>query len=189
MRKIRIMEHISLDGITEHDRDYEYAGWSAAYRSPEGLALLVAASGTNFDLLLGRTTYDIWSGYWPTATGSPMAEKLNAAKKYIATHRPESLAWGPVTDLGTDVIESIRKLKAEDGPDLIVWGSSTLTSPLLEAGLVDELVLITYPVLLGRGKRLLSDKVDARELALVSTKPTPTGVSFNTYRYVGPLKK
>lgn len=189
MRKIRIMEHISLDGVTEHDRDYEYAGWSAAYRSPEGAAAVVEASGTNFDLLLGRTTYDIWSGYWPTATGSPMAEKLNAARKYIATHRPESLAWGPVTALGTDIIASVRNLKAEDGPDLIIWGSSSLTSPLLEAGLVDELVLITYPVLLGRGKRLFADKGYAQELALVSTKTTSAGVCFNTYRYVGPLKK
>ena len=117
-----------------------------------------------------------------------MADALNAATKYVATHRPKTLAWGPVKDLGADIIEGVRGLKSQEGPDLIVWGSSTLTSPLLAHGLVDELVLITYPVLLGRGKRVLSDTVDARELAFVSSKATPTGVLLNTYRYVGSLR-
>ena len=117
-----------------------------------------------------------------------MANAINAATKHIATHRPDSLEWGPVKDLGKDIIAGIRELKSTDGPDLIVSGSSTLTSVLLREGLVDEVVLITYPVLLGRGKRILSDTIDARELAFVSTKATPTGVLLNTYRYVGALK-
>ena len=85
-------------------------------------------------------------------------------------------------------MEGVRGLKSRDGPDLIVWGSSTLTSVLLEQGLVDEVVLIVYPVLLGRGKRFFSDGADPRELALVSTKATPTGVLMNTYRHVGALR-
>ena len=105
---------------------------------------------------------------------------LNAATKYVATHRPESLEWGPVGDLGADIMEGIRDIKSKDGPDLIVWGSSTLTSVLLEQGLVDEVVLIVYPVLLGRGKRFFSDSADPQELAFVSTKATPTGVLLNT---------
>jgi dihydrofolate reductase len=117
-----------------------------------------------------------------------MADSINAATKYVATHRPESLAWGPVKDLGSDIVESIRRVKSEKGPDLIVWGSSTLTSVLLAQGLVDELVLIVYPVLLGRGKRILSDHVSARELAYVSTKTTPTGLLVNTYRHLGSLR-
>jgi dihydrofolate reductase len=117
-----------------------------------------------------------------------MADSLNAATKYVATHRPDRLEWGPVGDLGADVMEGIRRVKSTDGPDLIVWGSSTLTSPLLGQGLVDEVVLIVYPVLLGRGKRIFSDSVDARELALVSTKATPTGALINTYRHVGSLR-
>jgi dihydrofolate reductase len=95
---------------------------------------------------------------------------------------------GPVKDLGADIIEGVRGIKSKDGPDLIVWGSSTLTSVLLGQGLVDEVVLFVYPVLLGRGKRILSDRVDARELALVSTKATSSGVLMNTYRHVGSLR-
>jgi dihydrofolate reductase len=188
MRKIRIFEHISLDGVIEHDGDYAYGAWTAPYRSPAGLAAVIEAHGTGFDLLLGRRTYDLWADYWPKAGESPMADALNAATKYVATHTPDSLGWRPVKDLGADIIEGVRGIKSKDGPDLIVWGSSTLTSVLLEQGLVDEVVLFVYPVLLGRGKRILSGRVDARELALVSTKATSSGVLMNTYRHVGSLR-
>jgi dihydrofolate reductase len=188
MRKIRIFEHISLDGVIEHDDGYEYGAWTAPSRTPAGLASVLEAYGTGFDLLLGRHTYDLWSSFWPKAGSSPMADRLNAATKYVATHRREGLEWGPAKDLGADIIEGVRGLKSKDGPDLIVSGSSTLTSVLLGQGLVDEVVLIVYPVLLGRGKRFFSDTVDARELAFVSSKATPTGVLMNTYRYVGPLR-
>jgi dihydrofolate reductase len=191
MRKLRIFEHISLDGVIAPpgDDDYANGGWTAPYRSPAGLEAVLEAQGTGFDLLLGRHTYDLWSSYWPKAGNSPMANSLNAATKYVATHRPESLGWGPVKDLGADVMEGIRRVKSEGGPDLIVWGSSTLTSVLFGQGLVDEVVLIVYPVLLGRGKRLFSDSIDPRELALVSTKTTSTGLFLNTYRHVGSLRK
>jgi dihydrofolate reductase len=189
MRKIRIIEHVSLDGVMEQNADYEYGAWTAPYRTPAGLAMITEAYGTGYDLLLGRRTYDIWAGYWPKAGSSPMADGLNAATKYVATHRPESLEWGPVKDLGGDMIAHVRVLRAEDGLDLVVSGSSTLTSLLFEEGQVDEVVLAVYPVWLGRGKRVISDNIDARELSFVSTKTTPTGVLLNTYRYVGPLKK
>ena len=194
MRKLKIIEHISLDGVIspgrpgEYGDDYANGGWTAPYRSPAGAAAVVEAQGTGFDLLLGRRTYDLWAGYWPKVKGGPFADGLNAARKYVATHRPESLGWGPVGDLGTDVMAGIRRVKSTDGPDLIVWGSSTLTSVLLDQGLVDEVVLSVNPVLLGRGKRFFSDSVDARELAFVSTKVTSTGVLMNTYRYVGSLR-
>ena len=188
MRKIRIFEHISLDGVIEHDDGYEYGAWTTPYRTPAGLAMLIEAYGASVDLLLGRHTYDLWSGFWPKAGNSPMANGLNAATKYVATHRPDSLGWGPAKDLGADIVAGVRALKSEDGPDLIVAGSSTLTSVLLGEGLVDEVVLIVYPVLLGRGKRFFTDTVDARELAFVSTKTTPTGVLLNTYRHVGAMK-
>jgi dihydrofolate reductase len=188
MRKIRIFEHISLDGVIEHGKDYAHGGWTAPYRSPAGLEAVVEAQGRSFDLLLGRRTYDVWAGFWPKAGNSPIADGLNAATKYVATHRPDSLEWGPVGDLGADIIEGVRGVKSKDGPDLVVWGSSTLTSVLLGQGLVDEVVLIVYPVLLGRGKRFFSDSADPRELALVSSKATPTGVLINTYRHVGSLR-
>jgi dihydrofolate reductase len=80
-----------------------------------------------------------------------MSDALNAATKYIATHRLESLEWGPFEGVGPDIVEDIRRIKSHNGPDLILWGSSTLTSTLLEHGLADEVLLIVYPVLLGQG--------------------------------------
>jgi dihydrofolate reductase len=189
MRKIRIFEHISLDGIIqpEGDDDFANGAWQAPYRSPEGMAALNAAQGKGFDLLLGRRTYDLWAAHWPNVKGGPFADAINGATKYVATHRPESLTWGPLGNLGADVVAGIRGVKSKDGPDLHVWGSSTVSSLLLAQGLVDELVLIIYPVLLGRGKRCFSQSADPRELAFVSTLTTPTGAMLNTYRYVGPL--
>lgn len=189
MRKIKIFEHISLDGVIEHDENYEYGAWTAPYRTPTGLASLLEAYGTDFDLLLGRKTYDAWTGFWPNAGNFPMANALNAATKFVVTHHPGGLEWGPVNSLGEDAIAGIRELKATDGPDLIVSGSASLTSILLDEGLADEVVLIVYPVLLGRGKRIFSDAFDARELSYVSTITTPTGVLMNTYKHLGPLKK
>jgi dihydrofolate reductase len=190
MRKVRIMEHVSLDGVISPpgDSDFAQGGWQAPYRTPAGAAALAEAQGRSFDLLLGRRTYDLWAAYWPTVKGGPFAEGLNAATKYVATHRPESLGWGPVGDLGMDVMAGVRRVKSTDGPDLIIWGSSTLTSVLLDQGLVDEMVLVVYPVLLGQGKRFFSDSADPRELTLVSTKATSSGVLINTYRHVESLR-
>jgi dihydrofolate reductase len=187
MRKLTICEHTSLDGVIEPS-DNAHAKWTEPYRTPAGAQALADAQGKNFDLLLGRRTYDLWASFWPTVKSGPFAEALNAATKYVATHRPESLNWGPVHSLGTDIIKGVRDVKAKDGRDLILWGSTTLTSVLLEEGLVDEVLLITYPVLLGRGKRFFSDGADPRELAFVSTRTSPTGVLLNTYRYVGALR-
>lgn len=196
MRKIRIIEHMSLDGVIqapggqEEDASngFKYGGWTAPLNDPEGGAAIVAAHGDDFDLLLGRRTYDIWSGYWPNAPKSPMADSINAATKYVATHRPETLEWGPVEDLGSDIVEGIRRVKAMNGPHLIVWGSSTLTPVLLEHGLADEVLLLVFPVLLGTGKRLFADGTPPRELALVSTKAASSGVIISTYRPSGPLR-
>jgi dihydrofolate reductase len=163
MRKIKIMEHITLDGVIQapggpnEDGDYPYGGWAGPHADPDGGEAIVAGQGETFDLLLGRRTYDIFSGFWPKAPKSPMADRLNAATKYFATHRPDSLGWGPAEDLGPDIVEGIRRVKAKSGPDLILWGSSTLTPVLLEHGLVDEVMLLVFPVLLGKGKRIFSD--------------------------------
>ena len=194
MRKIRSIEQISLDGVIQapggrdEDGDYAHGGWAMPYFDTAIGEAIVAAQGRNFDLLLGRRTYDIFAGYWPEVENDPIADGLNAATKYVATHRPDSLGWGPVEDLGADIMEGVRRVKSKDGPDLIVWGSSTLTPVLLDQGLVDEVLLLVYPVLLGRGKRFFSDSADPRELALVSTKATPSGVLMNTYRHVGSLR-
>lgn len=183
------MEHTSLDGVIQHENDenFRYGDWTTPFRSPAGLSLVLQAQGSDFDLLLGRRTYDAWSQYWPKAGDTPMANALNKAVKHVLTHRPESLAWNPAKSLGSDPVARIQALKATEGPDLLLWGSSTLTALLFESGLVDELILLVYPVLLGQGKRYFSNSVEPRELALISSHATPTGVLVNTYRYVGPL--
>src|SRR5256885_12509675 len=112
MRKLKIMEHISLDGVIQHssdDGDFPYSDWSAPYRTPAGRDAVLAAYGESFDLLLGRRTYDMWSGFWPNAPRGPMSDRLNAAKKYVATHRPESLEWGPFEGLGPDIVSGLRR--------------------------------------------------------------------------------
>ena len=158
MRKIRIIEQISLDGVIQQsvdENDFPYVNWTAPYRTPAGRELILAAYGESFGLLLGRRTYDMWSGFWPKAPSSPMADGINAATKYVVTHRPEGLAWGPAETLGSDIVEGIRRIKAQDGPDVILSGSSTLTSTLLEHGLADEVLLVVFPVLLGTGRASL----------------------------------
>lgn len=189
MRKIRIFEHISLDGVIEHDENYPYGAWTMPFRSAEGMAMLLETYGTTFDLFLGRRTYDAWLAFWPKAGDFPMANAINAAHKYVATHRSEGLDWGPVKQLGSDIVDELDKLKSTEGPDLILAGSISLISPLLTTGLVDEVVLIVYPVLLGKGKRILANHFNARRLEYKSTLTTPTGVMINTYKYVGPLQK
>jgi len=115
MRKIRIIEHISLDGViqaprgSKEDGEYPYGGWSKPYSDPELGKAIGAAHNEPFDLLLGRRTYDIWSGFWPKAGKSPMADSLNAATKFVATHRPDSLGWGPVEALGPDIVAASRR--------------------------------------------------------------------------------
>ena len=191
MRKLKIIEHISLDGVMQvsgDEGDFPYGDWTAPHRTPAGRDAVMAAHGDRFDLLLGRRTYDAWSGWWPKAPSSPIADRLNAATKFIATHRPESLGWGPFEGLGPDVVEGIRRVKSQDGPDLILSGSSTLTSTVLEHGLADEVVLAVYPALLGTGKRFFAEGTPARAFELVSTKAFPSGIILTTYKVVGPLK-
>ena len=193
MRKLKIIEHISLDGVIETsggegDSDFPYGDWSAPYRTPAGLEKVIAMYGERCDLLLGRRTYDLFSSFWPKAPKSPMADRLNAATKYVVTHRPQSLAWGPFEGVGPDVVDSVRALKAQDGPHLIVTGSSTLTSVLIEHALADEVILLVDPVLLGKGKRIFAEGTPARSLTLERSETTPTGIVANFYSAPGPLK-
>jgi dihydrofolate reductase len=191
MRKLKLIEHISLDGVIQvsgDDGDFPYGDWTAPYRTPAGRDAILAAHGESFDLLLGRRTYDAWSGWWPKAPSSPIADRLNAATKYVATHRPDSLEWGPFEGLGSDIVEGIRGIKSQDGKDLVLSGSGTLTSMLLEHGLADEVVLAVYPVLLGAGKRFFGEGTPACTFALASTQPMPSGIILSTYKVAGPLK-
>lgn len=190
MRTLKIIEHVSLDGVVQHTADeneFPYSEWNSPYRTPDGWDAVMAAHGDRFDLLLGRRTYDLWSAFWPTAPSSPIGDRLNAATKYVATHRPESLGWGPFEAVGPDLIEDVRRIKTGDGPGPVLSGSSTLTSTLLEHGLAEEVLLIVYPVLLGTGKRIFAEGTPARSLELVDTKTTSSGVILATYRAAGQL--
>jgi dihydrofolate reductase len=195
MRTIRIIEHISLDGVIQApggpgedpENGFDFGGWAFPHHGDEAGAAIDRAQGQGFDLMLGRKTYDIFAGYWPKQAG-PMADSLNRARKFVATHRPESLGWGPVESLGTDIVAGIRRVKDADAPDLIVWGSSTLTPLLISEGLADEVVLLVFPVMIGRGKRIFSDRVRPSELTLIESKATPTGVIVSTYKPAGAMR-
>ncbi|MEO8451728.1 MAG: dihydrofolate reductase family protein [Gemmatimonadota bacterium] len=191
MRKLTIIEHISLDGVIQHsadDGDFPYSDWTAPYRTPAGRDAMLAAYGERFDLLLGRRTYDMWSGFWPKAPRSPMGDGLNAATKFVATHRPASLEWGPFAGVGPDLVEGVRRIKSQDGPNLILSGSSTLTTTLLEHGLADEVLLAVNPVLLGTGKRFFAEGTSALAFELVSTHAFSSGIVLSNYKIIGPLK-
>ena len=195
VRKLKIIEHISLDGVIQgpggRDEDpaggFKHGGWAMQYQDELIHEAFLAAQGDNYDLLLGRITYDIWAAYWPQVEHNPIADAFNAATKFVATHRPDSLAWGPARDLGRDIVAGLQSIKAEAGPDLVLWGSSTLTLVLLEQGLADEVHLIVYPLILGQGKRFFGDNGGARKLRLVSSKAGASGVVVNSYNYAGSL--
>ena len=190
MRKLKIIEHISLDGVIQMtsgpEDDFPYGDWTAQYRSPAGLQIVNEMYG-NRDVLLGRRTYDLWSGFWPKAPKSPMADRLNAATKYVVTHRPESLEWGPFEAIGSDLVDSVRRIKARNGPELVVTGSSTLTSVLLDHGLADEVILLVNPIVLGKGKRFFEGGSLPRGFALGSTTALPSGILVNVYKLIPTL--
>jgi len=191
MRKLKIIEHISLDGVVQTtsspDDDFPYGDWTASFRSPAGLQIVTEIYGNTFDVLFGRRTYDLLANYWPKAPKSPMADRLNVATKYVITHRPESLEWGPFEAIGPDLVENVRRIKARNGPDLILPGSLTLTSVLLEHGLADEMILLVNPIVLGKGRRFFADGALPRTFALGSTRAMPSGILVNVYKLIPTL--
>ena len=191
MRTLKILEHVSLDGVIQQsadDGDFPYTEWTAPFQTLAGRDAVMAAHGQSFEVLLGRRTYDMWSDYWPKAPSSPIADRLNAVTKYVVTHRPDSLAWGPVEDVGRDLVDGVRRIKSQDGPGLVMTGSSTLISPLLENGLVDEVVLAVYPVMLGTGKRFFAQGTPAQSFEFAGTTASPSGVVLCSYKATGPFK-
>jgi serine phosphatase RsbU (regulator of sigma subunit)/dihydrofolate reductase len=191
MRKLKIIEHISLDGVIQMtsspEDDFPYGDWTAPYRSPAGLQIVNEMYGKTCDLLFGRRTYDILASFWPKAPKSPMGDRLNAATKYVVTHRPESLEWGPFEAIGPDLVDSVRRIKARKGPDLVVAGSSTLISVLLDNGLADEVVMLVNPIVLGKGKRFFEGGSLPRGFALGSTMALPSGILVNVYKLIPTL--
>jgi dihydrofolate reductase len=207
MRKIITGAFVSLDGVMqapggpEEDPTggFTFGGWTAPYWDDVIAAAMGESFATPFDLLLGRKTYDIFAAHWPYVDTNPqstafdavnadIAKRFNALTKYVATHRPESLTWTNSKALGPDVAAAVRKLTKEEGPNLVTQGSSELVHLLLEHDLVDELRLLTYPVVLGRGKRLFAKGAAPRSLKVTKSVVSPSGVVITTYTRGGEVK-
>lgn len=188
MRKIIVAAFLSLDGVMQAPGgpgedttgDFSLGGWTVPYADETSGESLSELFSRSFDLLLGRRTYDIFAGYWPhyPADGEAraIAKLFNGATKHVATHRPETLAWENSNALGEDVVASVRALKRQDGPDLLTQGSSELVHQLLATDLVDELRLMVYPVLLGKGKRLFDAHGQPSAFRLERSQGSPSGV-------------
>ena len=162
MRKIIVLEHITLDGVIQApggpDEDpsggFAYGGWTAPYADAVLGTALRKQMNRPFDLLLGRKTFDIWAPYWPLHTDA--WPNVNAATKYVASNTVTSAAWQPSVFLSGDIAGKIAALKQQPGPDLHVWGSSNLMQTLIKQDLIDTFWLMMYPVTLGSGKRLFA---------------------------------
>ena len=194
MRKVVAAFFASLDGVIqapggpEEDPTggFEYGGWSFHHWDAVMGDSMGESFAKPFDLLLGRRTYEIFAAHWPFTEEEPAA-LFNAITKYVATSSPEPLAWQNSVKLEGDVPAAVAQLKEGDGSDLLTQGSSVLVRSLLAAGLVDELSLMIFPVLLGRGKRWYGEEVPAGEWELLSSRTSTTGVIMSRYRPKGPV--
>jgi dihydrofolate reductase len=197
MRKIIALNHVTLDGIIQSgggpeedpSGDFSLGGWSVPFRDEVGAKALGEIMAGEFDLLLGRRTYEIWAAFWPYAGDHPIANALNKATKYVVTKSLAEFDWVNTHGMSGNVVEEVRRLKASDGPELHIWGSSQLLQTLIAAQLVDEFRVWVYPLILGRGKRLFEEGVPPCQLTLVESRCTSKGILLNTYRIVGPLPK
>lgn len=193
MRKIIAITHVTLDGVMqspggpEEDptNGFAHGGWAMTFIDDTSKQVIGETIAGEFDMLLGRRTYEIFGGYWPNQGGdNPIAKAFNKATKHVATRSLDQLDWKNSRKIGGDVVDGVRRLKASDGPVLHVWGSSELLQTLIAAELVDEYRLWVFPLVLGKGKRLFENGVPPRRLSLVATRSTPSGVLLNTYRPV-----
>src|SRR3954471_14588533 len=138
-----------------------------------------------YDLLLGRRTYDIFAAYWPNNRDNTIGEKFQRINKYVLTHSDQPLDWENSSKLGGDTAAAVGELKESDGRDLLIQGSSTLYPPLLAAGLIDRLVVMTFPVLLGGGKSIFDGFKGSGALKLVDSSVSDKGVVFASYAPAG----
>ncbi len=197
MRKIIGAAFVSLDGVmqgpggTTEDPTggFKYSGWLAPIGDgDEVIGKIGELFNRPFDLLLGRRTYDIFAAFWPYAEGNekPMGEMFDRVRKYVVTHGEKPLTWQNSERLKS--IEAVARVKNGDGPDLIIQGSSTLYPPLLAAGLIDRLILMTFPVVLGSGKRLFGEHTPAGTLRMIDHVVSPRGNIIATYEAAGAVK-
>jgi dihydrofolate reductase len=184
MRKLIATEFVSLDGVMEApggEPGYAHTNWVSDFMGAEEAEFKMGEVLDSEAHLLGRVTYESFAGAWPQRSG-PMADKINAMPKYVATTTMDELEWNNSTVIEGDVAAGVAKLKQEDGGPLLVAGSRTLLHTLMENGLVDELRLMVFPVVLGSGDRLFPDSAEKTTLELADTKTFASGVQVHTYR-------
>jgi dihydrofolate reductase len=193
MRKVITGAMVSLDGVMqapggpEEDPTggFRFGGWVAPLFDEEGGKAIDALLSPPYDLLLGRKTYEIFAAYWPyQSEDEPIAKGFNAATKYVASRSGVPLTWKRSVAL-KDAATDVARLKKEDGPKLVTQGSSDLIQTLLAHDLIDELHVFTFPLVLGRGKRLFAQGTKPAALKLIESKVTPNGVTASVYRRAG----
>jgi dihydrofolate reductase len=195
MRKIVAGAFVSLDGVMqapgapEEDSSggFDLGGWAFPYwdeMMDQSMGPLFAGP---FDLLLGRKTYEIFAAYWPYMKGDPIGEAFNRAAKHVVTSSSEPLSWANSHAI-SDGVEGVARLRASDGPDLVIQGSSTLYPDLMARNLIDRLLLMTFPLVLGKGKRLFAQGGPSGALRLVENKVSATGVIIASYEPAGEVR-
>lgn len=194
MRKLTVLTFVSLDGIMqapggpEEDTSggFKYGGWTVPYFDETMGEEMGKQMGKPFDLLLGRKTYEIFSSHWPDHKDEDMG--INEATKYVVLHEPMEFTWEKTVLLEGDVVEEVKRLKEEDGPDLQVHGSGNFIQTLLEHDLIDELWLKTFPITLGSGKRLFAEGTIPAAFKLTESTVSPSGVIIASYKRDGEVK-
>ena len=195
MRKIIASTFVSLDGVMQApggpDEDpvngFKFGGWVFHYADDTMGSVIGELFAKPFALLLGRRTYDIFAAYWPYQDDD-IARAFNPAVKYVATHRPETLTWQNSQSLGPDIVAALRKIKQENGPDLLIQGSGNLIQTLLANELIDEMTVLTFPLLLGKGKRLFEGGATPGALKLTRSLISNNGVIVATYERNGEIQ-
>jgi dihydrofolate reductase len=193
MRKVIVLEHISLDGVIQApggpDEDtsggFAYGGWIAPYSDAMLGTVLRRQMNLPFDLLLGRKTFEIWAPYWPHH--GDIWPGVNTATKYVASNTMTSGDWQLSVFLSGDIAERITEIKQQQGPDLHVWGSGNLLQTLMKHDLVDAFWLMIYPITLGGGKRLFADGTLPAAFTVTESQVTSKGVMVVNYERAGAI--
>lgn len=194
MRKIIVLSFITLDGIMqapggpEEDTSggFTYGGWTVPYFDEFAGKVMEEQMKQPFGLLLGRKTFEIFASYWPEHESNWPG--INEATKYVVSNTPTQPDWKNSILITGDVVEEIKKLKLQDGPDLQVHGGGNLIQTLLKHDLIDELWLKTFPIVLGTGKRLFAEGTIPAAFALTESKASPSGVIISSYKRAGEVK-
>ncbi len=193
MRRVIVLEHLTLDGVIqapggpEEDTSggFAYGGWISPYSDAILGTVLRRQMNLPFDLLLGRTTFDIWEPFWPQHADEWPG--VNQATKYIASNTRTSSQWQPSMFLNDNIAEKVAKLKQQPGPDLNVWGSGNLLQTLMKHDLVDTFWLMRYPITLGGGKRLFVDGAIPLAFKVTESTVTSKGVVIVNYERAGAI--